>query len=196
MQEFEGIAIKKINSIPYVLGAKAIKDVFERFGIKKSKKAVYKFISKTPWKKRIKENGKSLIGVPIYEIKRWIDNNYPMISQSEEKNYISKNFTIIDGFQKIIDDISSKIEETESTPEIFKPQEQKKNEEAENKSENQSNQNINPNEKLSELSQEIISLLVKNPPSAYDENILRELKNKLIFIYTYVENILKLKELE
>ncbi len=185
MQELEGINIKNIDNIPYVLGAKAVREVFERFGIKKSKRAVYKFISKASWKKRIKENGKSFIGVPIYEIKRWIDKNYPMISQNEEKNYISKNFTIIDGFQKIIDDISSKIEDTEQTPEIFKTQEQGST----------GPEQLDPNERISNLSQEIISLLIKNPPSNYDEKVLKDLKNKLIFIYTYVENILKLKEM-
>ncbi|MCS7213917.1 MAG: serine/arginine-rich splicing factor [Candidatus Calescibacterium sp.] len=194
MQEFEGISVKKIDNIPYVLGAEAIREAFEKFGIKKSKKAVYKFLSKTSWKRRVKENGRSVIAVPIYEIKRWIEKNYPMVSQGdeEEKKYISKNFGIIDGFQKIINDISAKIEDTESVPEIFNTMKEEK----EKKTAKTVSDTDEPNERILKLSNEFISLLINNPPSKYEKTTLEKIKEKIIFIYAYIENISKLKELE
>jgi len=108
--------VKVINNIPYAVGADGIQKVFEAFGIKKSKKAAYKFITKAIWKKRIVENGKSKIAVPITEIQRWIKKNYPIVWQSskekseDEKEIISKNFNLIESVEKIIDDIKEKIE--------------------------------------------------------------------------------------
>jgi hypothetical protein len=107
--------VKVINNIPYAIGADGIQRVFEAFGIKKSKKAAYKFITKAIWKKRIVENGKSKIAVPITEIQRWIKKNYPIVWQSskekseDEKEIISKNFNLIESVEKIIDDIKEKI---------------------------------------------------------------------------------------
>lgn len=199
MQEFEGISVKKIDNIPYVLGAEAIREAFEKFGIKKSKKAVYKFLSKTSWKRRVKENGRSVIAVPIYEIKRWIEKNYPMVSQGdeEEKKYISKNFGIIDGFQKIINDISAKIEDTESVPEIFNMmKEETMKEEKDKKTEKTASDTEEPNERILKLSNEFISLLINHPPSKYERTTLEKIREKIIFIYAYIENISKLKELE
>lgn len=201
MQEFEGIAIRKIDNVPYVLGAEAIRAAFERFGIKKSKKAVYKFLSKTTWKRRVKENGKSMIAVPIYEIKRWIEKNYPMIKEmNEEKSYISKNFGIIDGFQKVIDDLTAKIEDPDSVPEIFKNQQEGEDENSKSSVIDQvktkaSKEEQKPNERLLELSQEFIKMLMKHPPATYDSKTLEKLKEDIAFIYSYIENILKLKKI-
>jgi hypothetical protein len=114
LMNIEGV--KLINNIPYAVGADGIQKVFEAFGIKKSKKAAYKFITKAIWKKRIVENGKSKIAVPITEIQRWIKKNYPIVWQSskekseDEKEIISKNFELIESVEKIIDDIKEKID--------------------------------------------------------------------------------------
>ncbi len=112
--KIEGVKI--INNIPHAVGADGIQKVFEAFGIKKSKKAAYKFITKALWKKRIVENGKSKIAIPITEIQRWIKKNYPIVWQSskerneDEKEIISKNFALMENFEKIIDEIKEKVE--------------------------------------------------------------------------------------
>lgn len=112
--KIEGVKI--INNIPHAVGADGIQKVFEAFGIKKSKKAAYKFITKAIWKKRIVENGKSKIAIPITEVQRWIKKNYPIVWQSskerteDEKEIISKNFALMENFEKIIDEIKEKVE--------------------------------------------------------------------------------------
>jgi len=112
--KIEGVKI--INNIPHAVGAEGIQKVFEAFGIKKSKKAAYKFITKAIWKKRIVENGKSKIAIPITEVQRWIKKNYPIVWQSskekneDEKEIISKNFALMENFEKIIDEIKEKVE--------------------------------------------------------------------------------------
>lgn len=187
MQELKGIPVKQIDNIPYVLGAEAIKEVFERFGVKKSKRAVYKFLSKTTWKRRVKENGRSMIAVPIYEIKRWVEKNYPMAQESEEKSYISRNFGVIDGFQKIIDELTVKVSEgSEEVPEIFRGRDdERRMEEGEN-----------VNGSLVRLFRDLISVLVGHPPSSFDERTLDLIRDAVVFIYAYIENISKLRSIE
>ncbi len=133
--DFPGVQV--IDDIPYVVGADAVQKVFEKFGIRKSRKAVYKFISKSPLRRRVVKNGRSMIAVPISEIERWIRKNYPIVweslekgkvgendsedygtsnlgrSGSEEKELIIKNFNLMSNFEKIIVEMERKIKDME-----------------------------------------------------------------------------------
>ena len=133
--DFPGVQV--IDDIPYVVGADAVQKVFEKFGIRKSRKAVYKFISKSPLRRRVVKNGRSMIAVPISEIERWIRKNYPIVweslekgklgendpedystsnlgrSGSEEKELIIKNFNLMSNFEKIIAEMERKIKDME-----------------------------------------------------------------------------------
>jgi hypothetical protein len=223
LMKIEGVRV--INNIPYAVGAEGIQRVFEAFGIKKSKKAAYKFITKAIWKKRIVENGKSKIAVPITEIQRWIKKNYPIVWQSskekseDEKEIISKNFNLIESVEKIIDDIKEKIEaiddnREEDTKEEIEIKEDKitqedriwatvgekeKKEEIieglkmRNQKQGDRSQD-NKNQVLSELGDTIINLFLTTPPSHFKTEKLEEVKQKLIFVLDFIENINKLKK--
>jgi hypothetical protein len=223
LMNIEGV--KVINNIPYAVGADGIQKVFEAFGIKKSKKAAYKFITKAIWKKRIVENGKSKIAVPITEIQRWIKKNYPIVWQSskekseDEKEIISKNFNLIESVEKIIDDIKEKIEviddnREEDTKEEIEIKEDKiaqedriwatvgekeKKEEIieglkmRNQKQGDRNQD-NKNQVLSELGDTIINIFLTTPPSHFKTEKLEEVKQKLIFVLDFIENINRLKK--
>lgn len=128
--EFSFSGIKVIDDIPYVVGAESVQKVFESFGIRKGKKAVYKFISKSPLKRRVVVGGRSKIAIPISEIKRWIRKNYPIVWESiekgalstqdeiifhgdDEKEIISKNFKIMSNLEKVISEMEKKIKDIE-----------------------------------------------------------------------------------
>ncbi len=139
--------IKVINNIPHAVGADSVQKVFEFYGIKKSKKSVYKFISKALWRKRVKIEGRSMIAIPIPQIEAWIKKNYPIIWDSkkdEEKELIIKNFKMIDNFEKIIDEMGEKLSNIEM-----------KEDKNMNESDNEHNENENQNEE--EKEKEIIS---------------------------------------
>lgn len=108
--------IEIINNVPHAVGADSVQKVFEFYGVKKSKKAVYKFISKASWKKRVKIDGKSMIAIPLPEIERWIKKNYPIIWDSkkeDEKEVILKNFKMMDNFERIIDEMEERLTKIE-----------------------------------------------------------------------------------
>jgi hypothetical protein len=223
LMNIEGV--KVINNIPYAIGADGIQRVFEAFGIKKSKKAAYKFITKAIWKKRIVENGKSKIAVPITEIQRWIKKNYPIVWQSskekseDEKEIISKNFNLIESVEKIIDDIKEKVEiiddnRREETKEEIGIKEDKitqedriwatvdekeKKEEIieglkmRNQKQDYRNRD-NKNQAISELGDALINIFLTTPPSYFKTEKLEEVKQKLIFVLDFIENINKLKK--
>lgn len=214
-KEFSHIdGVKVINNIPYALGADSVQKVFEHFGIKKSKKAVYKFISKASWKKRISHNGKSYIAIPIYEIERWIKKNYPIIWSSQveerkdEKIDIVKSFSSHkDGFSdserksktvEVIEDIASSFQELSSDNKIVI----EKDKEARERDSDMEIFRISSSDDIVQQEdkrqsavfyvKKLTSLLIKNPPSSFDVDTLNYIKNKLLFLANFIDVVEKL----
>lgn len=213
--EFSHIdGIKMINNIPYALGADAVQKVFEHFGIKKSKRAVYKFISKATWKKRVSHNGRSFIAVPIYEIERWIKKNYPIVwsSQVEEKNEEKKD--IVKAFSSHKDKLSdrkSKVVEViddilANLNEVNRGENKNKNVSKDSASDDITDTGIfqiinstdfdEPKESKSQSAvfyiKKLTSLIIKNPPSSFDVDTLKYIKNKLLFLVNFIDVVEKL----
>ncbi len=191
--------VKIINNIPYAVGVDAIQKVFEHYGIKKSKKATYKFTSKVGWKKRLKAQGKSLIAVPIPEIERWIEKNYPAIwnskKSSDEKRLIAKNFSVIEGFEKIIDQIERRLDGKDNPltnnndylPDIWRA-EQEDERKYSIKNDSKNIKKGQESEILNKIS-ELIDIFVNTPPSSIDNDTLSKVKDKLLCILNFVDSI-------
>lgn len=211
--EFSHIdGVKMINNIPYALGADAVQKVFEHFGIKKSKKAVYKFISKATWKKRVSHNGRSFIAVPIYEIERWIKKNYPIVwsSQVEEKN--EEKIDIVKAFSSHKDKLSDKKSKVfEVIDDILANLNEVNRGKNKNKNISEDSDDIadagifqiihsadfdDPKEDESQSAvfyiKKLTSILIKNPPLSFDVDTLKYIKNKLLFLVNFIDVVEKL----